>query len=60
MREQTGRLQQLLYLAPDTDGTPIVQRPVREDPRADWDRLRSARAFWSTRKNSNPSPGVNP
>ena len=60
MREQTKRLQQLLYLAPDTDGTPIVQRPVREDPSADWDRLRRARAFWSTRKNSNPSPGVNP
>jgi hypothetical protein len=29
MREETGRLQRLLYLAPDADGTPIAQLPLR-------------------------------
>ena len=38
MRGQTKRLQQLLYLTPDADGTPIAKRPVREDPSAVWDR----------------------
>jgi hypothetical protein len=32
MREETGRLQRLLYLALDADGTPIAQLPLREDP----------------------------
>jgi hypothetical protein len=30
MRGQTGNLQQLLYLNPDADGTPIYQLPARE------------------------------
>jgi hypothetical protein len=60
MRGQTKRLQQLLYLAPDADGTPIAKRPAREDPSAAWDRLRRARAFCSTGKNPTPSPGVIP
>ena len=29
MRGQTGRLQRLLYLRPDADGTPICQIPPR-------------------------------
>jgi hypothetical protein len=29
MREETGQLQRLLYLAPDADGTPIAQLPLR-------------------------------
>jgi hypothetical protein len=30
-REQTGRVQSLLYLNPDPDYTPIVHRPVRQE-----------------------------
>lgn len=35
---QTSRLQRLLYLAPNADGTPIGERPVREHPLAVWER----------------------
>jgi hypothetical protein len=45
IREQTGRLQQLLYLAPTADGTPIAARPLREDPLADWMRYLAAVRF---------------
>jgi hypothetical protein len=38
VREQTGRLQQLLYLAPNADGRPIAKRPVREDSLTVWER----------------------
>jgi len=38
LRSQTGRLQQLLYLAPNADSAPIAKRPVREDPLAVWER----------------------
>jgi hypothetical protein len=30
IRGETGRLQRLLYLSPDTDGAPIYQRLVRD------------------------------
>ena len=30
VRGETGKLQQLLYLCPDADSTPICQRPIRE------------------------------
>jgi hypothetical protein len=44
MREETGQLQELLYLSPDADGTPIARRPLREDPFAVWIRyLQAAR-----------------
>jgi hypothetical protein len=44
MRAETGRLQQLLYLAPNADSTLIAKRPLREDPLAVWTRyLTSAR-----------------
>jgi hypothetical protein len=42
LREQTGRLQQLLYFAPNADGTPISLRPLREDPLAVWTRYLAA------------------
>jgi hypothetical protein len=45
IREQTGRLQQLLYLAPNADGTPIAARPLREDPLTDWMRYLAAVRF---------------
>jgi hypothetical protein len=45
VRGQTGRLQQLLYLAPDTDGTPICRRSPREDELAVWERLLAAARF---------------
>jgi hypothetical protein len=45
IRKQTGRLQQLLYLAPNADGTPIAARPLREDPLADWMRYLAAVRF---------------
>jgi hypothetical protein len=45
MREQTGRLQQLLYLAPNADGTPISLRPLREDSLAVWQRYLAATRF---------------
>jgi hypothetical protein len=38
LRGQTGRLQQLLYLAPNADGTPIAERLGREHPLAAWER----------------------
>jgi hypothetical protein len=41
MREQTGQLQQLLYLAPKADGTPIARRP----PLAVWVRYLEATRF---------------
>jgi hypothetical protein len=44
-REQTGQLQQLLYLTPDADGTPIVQHPLREDPLPVWMRYIEAARF---------------
>jgi hypothetical protein len=44
IREETGQLQTLLYLAPDADGTPIARRPLREDPQAVWIRYRKGRA----------------
>jgi len=53
MREQTGRLQQLLYLAPNADGTPIARRPIREDPLAVWVRYVEAARF-------GPSDDINP
>jgi hypothetical protein len=43
MREETGQLQQLLYLAPDADQTPISQRPVRESLTALHHRVEAAR-----------------
>jgi hypothetical protein len=42
VRGQTGHLQQLLYLAPDADNTPICQRPSREAEQGS--RLRWSRA----------------
>jgi hypothetical protein len=42
MREQTGRVQGLLYFAPNADGTPICLRPLREDPLAVWMRYLAA------------------
>src|SRR5262249_27100341 len=45
IREQAGRLQQLLYLAPSADGTPIATRPLREDPLAAWERYLAAARF---------------
>ena len=45
VRGQTGRQQQLLYLAPNADGTPIAKRPVREDPLAVWERYIIAARF---------------
>jgi hypothetical protein len=45
MRGQTGLLQRLLYLSPDTDGTPICQRPPREDDLAIWERFIIAARF---------------
>jgi hypothetical protein len=45
IREQTGRLQQLLYLAPNADGTPIAARPLREEALADWMRYLAAARF---------------
>jgi hypothetical protein len=45
MRAETGRFQQLLYLAPTADGTPIAARPMREDPLADWMRYLQAARF---------------
>jgi hypothetical protein len=44
-REQTGRLQKLLYLAPNADGTSIASRPLREEPLADWMRYLQATRF---------------
>jgi hypothetical protein len=38
VRGETGRLQQLLYLAPNADSTPIANRPVREEELAVWER----------------------
>lgn len=43
-RGETGRLQQLLYLAPDADG-PICRRRPREDDLAVWERLLTAARF---------------
>jgi hypothetical protein len=45
VREETGRLQQLFYLAPNADGTPIAARPLREDPLAVWMRYLAAAHF---------------
>jgi hypothetical protein len=45
IRGQAGRLQQLLYLAPNADATPIVRRPVREHPLAVWERYLVAARF---------------
>jgi hypothetical protein len=45
IRAQTGRLQQLLYLAPSADGAPIASRPLREDPLAVWTRYLEAARF---------------
>jgi hypothetical protein len=42
MREQTGQLQKLLYLAPNADGTPITARPLREEELAVWERYFAA------------------
>jgi hypothetical protein len=42
LRGQTGRLQQLLYLAPNADFTPIAERPAREPPLAVWKRYLAA------------------
>jgi hypothetical protein len=44
VRGQTGRMQQLLYLAPDADG-PIYQRTPREDDLAVWERWITAARF---------------
>jgi hypothetical protein len=44
-REETGRLQALLYLSPDADGTPIANRALREDPLAAWIRYLEAARF---------------
>jgi hypothetical protein len=38
IRGETRRLQQLLYLSPDAETTPIAQRPIREGPLAVWAR----------------------
>lgn len=45
IRAQTGNLQQLLYLTPNADSTPIAKRPVREDPLAVWERYLIAARF---------------
>jgi hypothetical protein len=45
MRGETGRLQRLLYLSPDTDGTPICRRSPRENDLAVWERLLIAARF---------------
>ncbi|MGA8655944.1 MAG: hypothetical protein WB586_07315 [Chthoniobacterales bacterium] len=42
-RGETGQLQKLLYLAPNADSTPICRRPLREDPRAIWQRWEAAK-----------------
>jgi hypothetical protein len=44
-RSQTGRFQQLLYLAPNAEGTPIASRPLREDSLAVWTRYLAAARF---------------
>jgi hypothetical protein len=45
LRGETGQLQRLLYLAPDTDGTPICRRSPRESDIAVWERLLTATRF---------------
>jgi hypothetical protein len=47
IREQTGRLQRLFYLAPNADGTPIVSRPLCGQPLAVWQRYLIAARFGS-------------
>jgi hypothetical protein len=46
IRGQTGRLQQLLYLDPDPDSEPIIDKPLREAPGAVWGRLERALRSW--------------
>jgi hypothetical protein len=41
-REETGKLQALLYLSADAEGTPIARRPLREDALAPWQRYQSS------------------
>jgi hypothetical protein len=45
MRGQTRRLQRLLYLAPNSDGTPICRRPLREHPLAARERYLAAARY---------------
>jgi len=44
VRGETGKLQQLLYLSPDADSTPISQRPIRKPAGALEKRLRETHA----------------
>jgi hypothetical protein len=43
-RGETGKLQQLLYLSPDADSSPICQRPIREPADALKKRIRETHA----------------
>jgi hypothetical protein len=54
VREQTGQLQQLLFLAPNADSTPIAKRPVREPPLAVWERYLEAARYG--RSDNEPTP----
>jgi hypothetical protein len=52
LRGQTGNLQQLLYLAPGADSTPIAERLVREHPLAVWERFIIAARYGRSDNNS--------
>jgi hypothetical protein len=56
MREQTGNLQRLLYLAPNADSTSIAKRPVREEPLAAWERYLVAARYGRSDNPLTPNP----
>jgi hypothetical protein len=56
-RGQTGRLQQLLYLAPDADG-PIYRCSPREDDLAVWERLLTAARFVRSDNDDSKGPPI--
>jgi hypothetical protein len=45
VREETGQLQQLLYLSPDADSNPIAERPASQHPSAVLERYIEATRF---------------
>jgi hypothetical protein len=56
-RAETSKLQKLLYLDPEPDGTPICQKPLREAPEAVWRRFRASMIGNSGRRQL-PEPGA--
>jgi hypothetical protein len=46
VRGETGQMQQLLYLDPDPDGEPIIDKPLRESPEAVWVRWAQSLMQW--------------